>query len=128
MSVATRAQNLLTDISGQPNHPYDWKLGVYQYTIGLSTVFAGLTALEVAALSLLSKVSPVNTRSIVINAGTIATFLGLAARLMGDSLILIIDLSHKLINVDIVNSLVFPLVLACFLLIYLIKKHFFFLM
>lgn len=91
-------------------------------------MFTGLIALEGAALSLLSKTSPANTRSIIINVGTITTFLGLAARLLADIQILLIDLSHKLINTDIVNALVLPLVLACYLLIYFVNKHFFFLM
>jgi hypothetical protein len=127
-SVATRAPQLFADTNGRPSHPYDWKIGVLQYTIGLTIVFTGMTALEGASLSLLSKVSPVNTRSIIINVGTMATFLGQAARLMGDFQIVMIDLSHMVINTDIVNSLVLPLIVACFLLTYLVNKHFFFLM
>jgi hypothetical protein len=127
-SVASRAPKLFADTNGRPSHPYDWKLGVFQYGIGLIIVFTGLTALEGAALSLLSKVAPVNTRSIIINVGTMATFLGLAARLLGDFEIVMLDLSHKVINTDIINSLVLPLILGSFLLTYLVNKHFFFLM
>ena len=127
-SLATRASEVFANTNGRPSHPYDSKLGVFQYAIGVTVVFAGLTALEGAALALLSKVSPVNTRSIVVNVGTVATFLSLAARLLGDLLIVLFDSSHKVINTDIVNSLVLPLVLACFLLTYLVNRHYFFLM
>lgn len=127
-SVATRASKLFADTNGRPSHPYDWKCGVFQYVIGLMIVFSGLTALEGATLSLLSKVSPINTRSIVINVGTMTTFLGLLARLLGDFDIVMVDLSHKVINTDIINSLVLPLLLASLLLSYLVGKNFFFLM
>lgn len=127
-SLAKRRQNLFADVDGGLNHPYDWKVGVFQYIIGLTIVFVGLVSIEGAALSLVSKLSPVNTRSLIVNVGTTATFLGLAARIMGNFQIVAVDLSHKLINVDIVNSLVVPLLLASLLLRYFIGKKFFFLM
>jgi hypothetical protein len=113
--------------NGRPRHLYDWKLGVFQYVFGLIMVYLSVLALEGASLSLLSKVSPVNTRSIVVNVGSMATFLGFIARLLGDFQIVMIDLSDMILNMDIVNALVVPLILACFLLSYVIRKHFFFL-
>jgi hypothetical protein len=95
--------------------------------IGLTTIFVGLVALEGATLSLLSKVSPPRLRSVVINVGTIATFLGLVARLLGDAQILMVGLSNRLINMDIINSLAVPLLLALCVAAFLLKKHFFFL-
>jgi hypothetical protein len=114
--------------NGRPRHLYDWKIGAFQYVFGLVLVYLSLVALEGASLSLLSKVSPVNTRSLVVNVGSMATFLGLIARFLGDFQIVMIDLSDMIISMDIVNSLVVPLILACFLLSYLIRKHYFFLL
>jgi hypothetical protein len=127
-TLAHHVSGLLVDIAGMPSHPYDWKVGVFQYTIGLVFVFVGLVSLEGAILSLLSKISPANSRSVAMNVGTLVTILGLGARLLADLNILVVDLSHKLINVDIVNSLLIPLLLGSFVLSFFVKKHFFFLM
>jgi hypothetical protein len=127
-ALAELIPSLFADTKGRLSHPYDWKLGVVQYVIGLTIVYSSLIALEGAALSLLSKVSPINTRSIIVNVGTVTTFLGLSARILGDFQIVMIDLSRKLINTDIVNALIVPLIVSCFVLTYLIKKHFFFLL
>jgi hypothetical protein len=56
------------------------------------------------------------------------TFASLAARVLGDIQILFVGLSHRLINTDIVNSLVIPLLAASIVAYYIVKKHFFFLM
>jgi len=48
--------------------------------------------------------------------------------MLGDLQVFMIELSHKLINTDIVSSLVIPLLLTCFFVGYFVKKHFFFLM
>lgn len=128
--MAKLGQNLFADVAGQSSHHhrYDGNFGVWQYTLGLAVAFVGLVSLEGAALSLLSKVSPPNRRSIIVNAGTVVTFLGLAARVIGNFQIVAIDLSHKLINTDIVNSLVIPLLVVGILLKYVVNKHYFFLM
>ena len=47
--------------------------------------------------------------------------------LISGSPIVIVGLSHQLINTDIINSVVLPLVAACIVAIYIVKKHFFFL-
>ena len=127
-SLAIEVPELFKNTVGRPNHPYDWRLGVFQYLVGLAIVFCGLIALEGASLSLASKTSPANIRSVFINVGTITTFLGFVARLIADAQIVFVDLSHKVINTDIVNSLVVPSLLMCFLLSYVINRHFFFLM
>ena len=126
-SLMSRAPNLLTDTNGHLYH-YDWELGVYQYSFGLLIVLIGLTALEGSSLSLLSKCSPVHARSIFVHVGTIATFVGLVARSLGDFQIVMVDLSHKLINTDIVNALVVPLLFGTLVIAYVVNKHFFFLM
>ena len=108
-------------------HPYDWIFGVAQYVCGLSITFVGITSLEPTTLSLMSKLAPSRTKSIVINSGTVVTILSLAARFTGDVHILVVGLSHRIINTDIVNSLVVPLIVACLAAGYIVRRHFFFL-
>jgi hypothetical protein len=84
--------------------PYDWKLGVIQYVVGLTITFVGLISMEGAALSLLSKLAPLRLRSIVINVGTISVFLCFTARILGDAQILFVGVSHRLIDTDMVNA------------------------
>ena len=124
-SLAQLFPSLLADTPGRLSHPYDGKLGVIQYFIGLVLAYVSFIALEGATLSLLSKLSPINLRSIIINVGTVSTFTCLIARLLGDAHIVAIDVSHKLINTDIVNALLVPLILASFWISFLIKKNFF---
>ena len=126
-SLAAKFPILLDQSNSRHNNPYDWRLGPIQFVVGLTTIFVGMVALEGATLSLLSKVSPPRLRSVVINVGTIATFLGLVARLLGDSQILMVGLSNRLINMDIINSLAVPLLLASIVAAFLLKRHFFFL-
>jgi hypothetical protein len=126
-SLAAKFPILLDQSNSRHNHPYDWRFGPIQFVCGLTSIFVGLVALEGATLSLLSKVSPPRLRSVVINVGTIATFLGLVARLLGDSQILMVGLSNRLINMDIINSLAVPLLLASCVAAFLLKRHFFFL-
>ena len=131
-SLAGQVENLLNEEDDGPTfvqvHPYDGAFGIVQYMVGFTTVFAGIIALEGASLSLMSKVGPPRLKSIMINCGTIVTFASLAARVVGDVQILFVGLSHRLINTDIVNSLVMPLLIACTVAYYVVKKHFFFLM
>lgn len=124
-ALAQLFPSLLADTPGRLSHPYDGKLGVLQYVLGLILVYVSFIALEGATLSLLSKSSPINLRSIVINVGTLSTFICLIARVLGDVHIVAIDVSHKLINTDIVNALVVPLILVSFWISYLIKQNFF---
>jgi hypothetical protein len=119
---------LLEESRGARHHQYDWMLGVAQYIVGMVVTFVALRALETSSRSLLSKVSPTNLRSIAINLGTIVTYLGLLARLFADIQIASVVLSHRVINTDIVNSLVVPLFIASVLAYYFVRKHFFFLM
>jgi hypothetical protein len=119
---------LFTDTQGRLSHPYDGKLGVIQYVVGLSLVYVNLVALEGSSLALLSKLSPMNLRSILVNMGTMTTFICLIARLLGDFQMVMIDLSHQLINTDIINSLVVPLILVSFVMTFLIRKNFFILL
>jgi hypothetical protein len=127
-SLATRATKLFTETNGRPDAVYDWRVGMLQYVIGLTVIVLGSVSLEGAAVSLLSKLSPAHSPTILISVPTIATFLGFAARLVGDTQVVMVDLSEWLINTDIINALVLPLLLVCFALHFFVKKHFFFLM
>lgn len=126
-SLISRAADLLETVSHQ-SLSYDWKFGVLQYIIGLVIVFAGISSLEGASLALLSKCSPINARSVFMHTGTFATLLTMFARLLGDLQIVMVDLSHTLVNADIVNALVIPLLFGCLVVTYVINKYFFFLM
>lgn len=129
-TLASHVPKLLedTDAEGRPMRYYDWKVGVYQYAIGLPVTFLGLIAADGSNMSLLSKMSPQRLRGLVLNIGTLTTFLSLFARLAADLQVLMVALSHRLINTDLANALVIPLFLVCFALSYLVRKHFFFLM
>jgi len=108
-------------------HPYDWIFGTVQYLCGLLISFVGITSLEPCVLSLMSKSLPSKSKSIAVNGGSILTILSLTARVLGDMHILIVGLSHRLINTDILNSLVMPLLLACLVAGYVVQRNFFFL-
>lgn len=127
VSLATRLPNLLDDTPGKPHHTYDWILGLAQYLCGGSIMFFGMTALEGSSLSLLSKISPVHLRSIFVNVGTMTTLLALMARLLANVYVLTVGLSHKLINTDIVNSLVLLLLAASLAIVFVVKRHFYYL-
>ena len=99
-----------------------------QYTIGFSITFVGLRALGGASRSLLSKVSPYNAKGTVMNLGTVVTFLGLISQFLANFQITMVGLSHRVINTDIVNALVVPMLIGCLVAFYFVKKHYFFLM
>jgi len=130
-SLAAQVENLLNEEDETTIvevHPYDGVMGIVQYIVGFTIVFTGIIALEGASLSLMSKVAPARLKNVVINCGTIVTFASFATRVLGDVWILFVGLSHRLINTDIVNSLVIPLLIACTVAYHIVKKHFFFLM
>jgi hypothetical protein len=127
-ALAANVRILLTETKNMRHHYYDWLLGIPQYVIGFIITFLGLKAVHSASRSLLSKVSPAHVKSVVTSIGTIVTFLGLLAQLLADVHILGVGLSHRLINTDIVNALVVPMLIACLVAYYFVRKHFFFLM
>lgn len=126
--LATRYSKLLEEAEQDRRHEYDWNFGVVQYIIGLCLIYAGGKSLEGAALSMLSKFSPPNLRSVVINVGTIATFLTALARLLANLQVSMVGLSNKLINTDMVNALSLPLLFVCFAVMFVVRRHFFFLL
>lgn len=120
-------KNLFKEDRSNRHHHYDWMLGVGQYVGGFIVTFAALRALGIGSRSLLSKVSPPNLQNVVINFGTIVTFISLFSQMFADFYISSIVLSHREINIDILNSLLMPSLLAALLMYYLARKHYFFL-
>jgi hypothetical protein len=104
-SLATRVPKLLLETDNEsPSHPYDWKIGMVQYSVGLPIAFIGLVAMEGASLSILSKLSPPKFKGVAINIGTVVVFVGFISRLIADLQLFFVGLSHRLINTDIVNA------------------------
>ena len=121
-------KNLFKEDRSNRHHHYDWMLGVGQYIIGFIIAFTALRALGTGSRSLLSKVSPSNMHNVVINLGTIVTFIALFAQLFADFYIASVVLSQREINIDILNSLLMPSLIATLLMYILLRKHYFFLM
>lgn len=121
-------KNLLKADRSNRHHHYDWMLGVGQYIVGFIITFASLRALSIGSRSLLSKVSPPNLTNVVVNFGTIVTFITLFSQMFANFYISSIVLSHREINSDILNSLLMPSLIATFVMYYLVRKHYFFLM
>lgn len=121
-------KNLLKEDRSNRHHHYDWMLGVGQYIVGFIITFASLRALSIGSRSLLSKVSPPNLTNVVVNFGTIVTFITLFSQMFANFYISSIVLSHREINSDILNSLLMPSLIATFVMYYLVRKHYFFLM
>jgi hypothetical protein len=103
--LAQRAPKVLTQTVGNEHtHTYDWSFGLLQYNVGTAVAFIGLVAVESATLSLLSKLSPLRLRSVVLNLGTVVVVLGFVARIAADLQLMSVVLSHRIINTDIINT------------------------
>uniref|UniRef100_A0A7R9WUH3 Uncharacterized protein n=1 Tax=Craspedostauros australis TaxID=1486917 RepID=A0A7R9WUH3_9STRA len=128
LTINVRA--LFTVAKDERQHHYDWLLGHMQYVIGCIITFIAIVSSEITARSLLSKSSPPSThvKGAMTSIGTVMTFLCIVARLVGDLHILAVGLSHRLINADIVNSLVMPMFIMCFIVLRWVRKHYFFLL
>jgi len=127
-ALAANLRILFTETKEMRHHYYDWLLGIPQYVIGFSITFVGFKALQGSSRSLLSKVSPPHVNSVLTSVGTMVTFSSLLAQLFANLQILTVGLSHRVINTDIVNSLVVPLLIACIVAHYFVRKHYFFLL
>ena len=111
----------------RPTTYYDWSLGVVQYVVGTLVIMASVTAIEGCTLSLMSKVAPSKLESSTLNLGLIVSLIRPLTRFMADVMILIVGLSHRIINTDIINSLSLVLICACCVVYYIVKRHYFFL-
>jgi hypothetical protein len=127
-SVTSLVGSALSKSWSQESRLYDWKVGIFQYTFGFVVSYGGIVALEGATLSLLSKVSLAASKNPLLNMATLVTLFTLFARTIGDVHILIVGLSDLIINTDIINSLVFPMLAFCLVASVLIRRHFFFMM
>jgi hypothetical protein len=127
-SLSARLPRLFTDIEGKGPQFYDGFVGVYQFVLGVSTIVLGLAALESANLALLSKVSPQHLNGAFVNIGAMTSFLTYLGRLCADVYILLVDVSHKLISTDLVNSIAIPILLTSILVAYMLRKRYFFLL
>lgn len=97
--------NLLSETEEQSSsHPYDWKVGIFQFCIGLPIAFMGLIAMQGSALSILSKLSPPRFRGVAVHTGTMVVFVQFVAFLIADLQLFFVALSHRLINTDILNA------------------------
>lgn len=114
-------------VDDRPTTYYDWSLGIVQYIIGTFIIMASITAIDGCTLSLMSKVAPSKLESNTLNLGLIVSLIRPSTRFMADVLILIVGLSHRIINTDIVNSLSLVLICACCAVYYIVKRHYFFL-
>jgi hypothetical protein len=123
-------RNLFQENRTERRHQYDWLLGVAQYVIGGVISFGCLRAIDIASRSLLSKMSPPSpNRSWNQNYVCIlVTFAGLFAQFFANCQILMVVLSHRVINTDIVNALIIPMLIACSVAYYFVRKHYFFLL
>ena len=124
----------LTDLfrkaEGEDDRPttyYDWSLGVMQYIVGSLVIMASITAIEGCTLSLMSKVAPPKLESKAINLGLIVSLIRPSTRFMADIFILLVGLSHRIINTDIINSLSLVLICTCCAVYFLVKRNYFFL-
>jgi hypothetical protein len=123
-------RKLFEENQAERHHHYDWLLGVGQYVVGGTMSFGALRAIDIASRSLLSKMSPPspkrprNQNHVCI----LVTFVGLFSQFVANSQILMVVLSHRVINTDIVNALIIPILIACSVAYYFVRKHYFFLM
>ena len=106
---------------------YDDVFGILQYIIGFCVVFVSISFLDSSALTLMSKVSPPHLKKYSIDNSFIAIVLTLLGRLIGDLLISVVDVSSWTFSSDIINSLVFPLLVGFLVGEYLVRRHYFFL-
>ncbi|KAL7542428.1 hypothetical protein ACHAXR_011769 [Thalassiosira sp. AJA248-18] len=108
---------------------YDGVFGAPQYMLSFATVFFSLVMLESATLTLLSKVqvAPRQMKKYSIDSGFMVIIVSALGRLVGDILIFAFDFSSSTFFNDMVNSLCFSLIIALTAGIYIVRKHFFFL-
>jgi hypothetical protein len=106
---------------------YNWSFGFIDYWICATVIFLSSTALEGLSLSLMSKVSPSKLNDSPINCSVLAPAIGCIGRIVGESMIIFVGFSHRVINTDMVNSIAFVLLGLCICCLHMLKKNYFFL-
>ena len=104
---------------------YDGVLGVLQYTGCFAVIFYGVITLESSALTLMSQVqvTPRQMKKYSIDSVFVIVFVSAIARLFGDAMVFAFDSLHP----PVVNSICISLIFAFTMGIYIVKRHFFFL-
>jgi len=106
---------------------YDWNFGLAQYCSSATVIFLSCIALEGLSTTLMSKVSPEKLNKSPVNCSVIGPMLFCLCRFLGNTIIVIVGFSHRMINTDMVNSLAFILLGICYCCFHIVRKHFFFL-
>lgn len=127
-SLVGKMPVLFADVDGKELENYGWGFGVYQFTLGGTVTFVGLVSLWCSSTTLLSKVAPQRPMNVLVHVGSITTMLSLLVRFWADAHLMVVDLSTKVINTDLVNSMALPLILLCICLIRIVRRNYFYLM
>ena len=121
--------SLAKESSNKLYYYYDGIFGAPQYILSFTVVFCSVVMLESVALALMSKVqvSPRQMKKYTIDNSFVVIILSAIARLVGDVLIVIFSSEGWFGKGDIINGLTISLILAFTAGIYIVRKHYFFL-
>jgi len=115
----------ITKVLNKENEvPYDWGRGRVVYITFLSAVFMGTIILEGVDTSIMAKGTPAKLNDTFINSGLLATLVGTAGRVIGDSMITLSAIVDQDIFTDFVNATFFPMIPMAFLGYFLVKRFY----
>ena len=119
LSIA-KGRSLRTD-------PYDGFFGAPKYILSFGIVFSSIVVAESVTLTLMSKVqfAPRQMKKYATDSSFVVIFISAMARLVGDLLIYAFQ-NRPFLN-DLVNPLSFTMMVAITAGLYVVKKHYFFL-
>ena len=105
---------------------YDGFIGVSQYLLSFAVIYSSVVTLEASTLSLMSKVqsSPRRIKKYTIDNSFVVILESAVARSLGDLMIYAFEVSDH----DIVNCIAFSLLVAFSAGIFIVRKHYFFLL
>lgn len=108
---------------------YDGLFGAPQYVLSFAVVFTSIVFGESVTLTLMAKVQVAHRqiKKYSIDSSFVVIFISAMARIVGDGLITIFDLSSWAFFNDIVNSLCFSSVIIFTVGILVVRRHYFFL-
>ena len=105
---------------------YDGWLGILQYLLSFAIVYCSVTTLEGATLSLTSKSSG-QIKKYAIDNAFIVIVVSALGRFAGDALICTYEMSSWAFLNDIVSALCFSMIVMFTAGIFVVRRHFFFL-
>ena len=115
----------ITKVLNKENEvPYDWGAGKPVYITFLSAVFMGTIILEGVDTSIMAKGTPMKLNDTFFNCGLLATLVGTAGRVLGDSMITLSALVDQDIFTDFVNATFFPIIPLSLIAFYLVKRYY----